>query len=43
VVNLEAAELAEVPAALRRPDGRSVYSPHDRALYTTRPQLDREE
>ena len=43
VVNLEAAGLAEVPAALRRPDGRSVYSPHDRALYTTRPQLDREE
>jgi hypothetical protein len=43
VVNLEAPELAETPASLRRADGRSVYSPHDRALYTTRPQLDAEE
>jgi len=43
VVCLEAPELAETPAALRRADGRSVYAPHDRALYTTRPQLDAEE
>jgi hypothetical protein len=43
VVCLEAPELAETPPALRRADGRSVYSPHDRALYTTRPQLDAEE
>jgi hypothetical protein len=43
VVSLEAPELAETPQALRRADGRSIYSPHDRALYTTRPQLDAEE
>ena len=28
---------------LRRADGRSVYTPHDRARYTTRPHLDAEE
>jgi hypothetical protein len=43
VVCLEAPDLAETPALLRRADGRSIYSPHDRALYTTRPQLDAEE
>jgi hypothetical protein len=43
VVSLEAPELAETPPALRRADGRSVYSPHDRALFTTRPHLDAEE
>jgi hypothetical protein len=43
VISLEAPELAETPETLRRADGRSIYNPHDRALYTTRPQLDAEE
>ncbi len=43
VVCLEAPELAETPQALRRADGRSIYSPHDRARYSTRPQLEAEE
>jgi hypothetical protein len=43
IVSLEAPELAATPPALRRADGRSIYTPHDRALYTTRPQLDAEE
>jgi hypothetical protein len=43
VVCLEAPELAETPEALRRADGRSIYSPHDRALYTTSPQLEAEQ
>lgn len=43
VVNLEAPDLVQMPAALRRKDGRSIYTPHDRALYTTQPQLDAEE
>ena len=43
VVSLEAPDLVPVPAALTRADGRSVYSPHDRGLFTTRPHLDAEE
>jgi hypothetical protein len=43
VLCTEAAELVSPPSALRRPDGRSAYSPHDDALYTTKPQLDAEE
>jgi hypothetical protein len=43
VVCLEAPDLAETPPVLRRADGRSAYSPHDRALYTTRPHLEAEE
>ena len=43
VVSLEAADLVPVPAALLRADGRSVYTPHDRGLFTTRPHLDAEE
>lgn len=42
-VSVEATELVPVPAALVRADGRSVYSPHDRGLFTTRPHLDAEE
>ena len=43
VLCTEAAELVSPPPSLRRPDGRSAYSPHDRALYTTRPHLEAEE
>jgi hypothetical protein len=43
VVSLEAAELVPVPAELTRADGRSVYRPHDSAMYSTRPHLDAEE
>jgi hypothetical protein len=43
VISVEAPELADIPEALRRADGRSIYSPHDRTLYTTRGQLEAEE
>ncbi len=43
VVSLEAPGLVPVPAALTRADGRSIYSPHDRGLFTTRSHLDAEE
>jgi hypothetical protein len=43
VVSLEAPDLVPVPAALTRADGRSVYTPHDRGLFSTRPHLDAEE
>jgi hypothetical protein len=43
VLSLEAPDLIAPPPALRRADGRSIYRPHDRALYPTRPQLDAEE
>jgi len=43
ITSLEAPDLVPMPAQLRRSDGRSIYTPHDRALYTTQPQLDAEE
>ena len=43
VVCLEAPEAAEVPASLRRADGRSVYQRHGGVRYATRAQLGMEE
>ena len=43
VTCLEAPELAEVPASLRRTDGRSVYQRHGGIRYATRAQLVMEE
>jgi hypothetical protein len=43
VVCLEAPEPAEVPASLRRADGRSVYQRHGGVRYATRAQLGMEE
>jgi len=43
VACLEAPELAEVPAGLRRADGRSVYQRHGGNRYATRAQLAMEE
>jgi hypothetical protein len=43
VVCLEAPELAEVPASLRRADGRSIYQRHGGTRYATRAQLAMEE
>ena len=39
VVCLEAPELAEVPASMRRADGRSIYQRHGGTRYATRAQL----
>jgi hypothetical protein len=43
VVCLEAPELPDVPASLRRADGRSVYQRHGGTRYATRAQLAMEE
>ena len=43
VVTLEAPEWPRVPDALRRPDGRSVYTPHGATRYATQAQLSLEE
>jgi hypothetical protein len=43
VTSLEAPDLVPMPASLLRADGRSVYAPHDRALYATASHLDDEE
>ena len=43
VVCLEAPELSEVPASLRRADGRSVYQRHGGVRYATHAQLAMEE
>jgi len=39
VICLEAPERLRTPDALRRPDGRSIYTPHDAAQYATQAQL----
>ena len=39
VICLEAPERLRIPDALRRPDGRSIYTLHDAAQYATQAQL----
>lgn len=43
VIDQEAPDLVPVPASLRRADGRNVYSPPGKSLFTTKPHLDSEE
>ncbi len=43
VISLEAPEWPWVPDTLRRPDGRSIYTPHGATRYATQAQLTLEE
>lgn len=43
IVSTEVRDLVPMPAKLTRSDGRSVFEPHDRALYSTASHIEAEE